>query len=122
MTKIRCIVKWLLPFKRVEQLATFGLAGLQAVSVLSGHEQTADEAAQEGQGSRYDVEHKIKLTDEPEVRCDVGQGGLRLRTPDSRAVEGDASARVNVDAAAVVEDEVNLRAQREGHRSVVGYS
>jgi hypothetical protein len=29
--------------------------------VLSGHEQTADEAAQEGERDRDEVEHKIKL-------------------------------------------------------------
>ncbi len=50
-----------LAFEGVEQLATFGLAGLQAVGVFAGHEQTADEAAQERQSSRDEVEHKIKL-------------------------------------------------------------
>jgi hypothetical protein len=29
--------------------------------VLSGHEQTADEAAQKGERGRDEVEHKIKL-------------------------------------------------------------
>jgi len=46
MTRIRCIVKWSLPLECVEQLATFGLAGLQAFAVLAGHEETGDEAAQ----------------------------------------------------------------------------
>ena len=45
MTKIRCIVNWLLTLEGVEQLATFGLAGLQAVGVLAGDEQAGDEAA-----------------------------------------------------------------------------
>jgi len=45
MTKIRYIVKWLFPFERVEQLAAFGLASLQAVGVFAGHKETGDEAA-----------------------------------------------------------------------------
>jgi len=64
MTKIRYIVKWLLPFKRVEQFATFGLAGLQAIGVFAGDQQAADEAAQDGERDGDDVEHKIKLADD----------------------------------------------------------
>lgn len=60
MTKIRYIVKWLLPFERVEQLAAFGLAGLQAVGVLSGDEEAGDEAAQEGERNGDEVEHRFR--------------------------------------------------------------
>ena len=48
----------LLPLERVEQLATFGFAGLQAVGVLSGHEETGDEAAEEREGDGDEVEHR----------------------------------------------------------------
>ena len=48
-----------LPLERFEQLAAFGLAGLQAVGVLAGHEETGDEAAEEGQGDGDEVEHGI---------------------------------------------------------------
>ena len=47
----------LLPLERVEQLAAFGFAGLQAFAVLAGHEETGDEAAQEREGDGDDVEH-----------------------------------------------------------------
>ena len=50
----------LLPLERVEQLATFGLAGLQAFGVLAGHEETGDEAAEETEGDGDDVEHGIR--------------------------------------------------------------
>ena len=53
-----------LALEGVEQLATFGLAGLQAIGVLAGDEQAADEAAQEGERDRDEVEHKIKLADD----------------------------------------------------------
>ena len=58
MTKIRCIVKWLLPLKGVEQLAAFGLGGLQAFRVLAGDEQAGDEAAQQGEDDGDDEEHR----------------------------------------------------------------
>jgi hypothetical protein len=47
-----------LALEGVEQLATFGLAGLQAFGVLAGHEETGDEASEEGQGDRDEVEHR----------------------------------------------------------------
>ena len=47
----------LLPLEGVEQLATFGLAGLQAFGVLAGHEETGDEAAQEREGDGDEIEH-----------------------------------------------------------------
>ena len=49
-----------LALESVEQLATFGLAGLQAVGVLASDEEAADEAAQKGESDGDEVEHKIR--------------------------------------------------------------
>ena len=51
----------LLTLERFEQLAAFGFAGLQAFGVLSGHEETGDEAAQETEGDGDEVEHRFSL-------------------------------------------------------------
>jgi hypothetical protein len=47
--------------------------------MLSGHEQTADEAAQKGERDRDEVEHKIKLADDQFHFNEWAQvdGGLR---------------------------------------------
>ena len=49
----------LLALERVEQFAAFGFAGLQAVGVFAGHEETGDKAAQEREGHGDEVEHGI---------------------------------------------------------------
>ena len=73
MTKIRYIVKWLLPFQRVEQLAPFRLLSLELGNVVAVHEQASDKAGQQADGMGDDKEHK--LVDVPGVRSDLHQLG-----------------------------------------------
>jgi len=60
MTKIRCIVIWLLTLERVEESLALIFRGLDLGGVVAEEQEPAGEASGEGQNDGDEVEHEIR--------------------------------------------------------------